>query len=413
LRVISRAGRPCHFIPHQLQPTGAFQSRSWSGLRFEASKPSDAQRSYVIQVPFVDLKAQYAAIKPEVDAAIQRVVDGAGFILGAEVSQFEQALAVTAGTKDAVGVSSGTGALLLALLAVGVQPGDEVITTAHTFIATSEAVSRTGARPVFVDIDPHTYNIDPDKVENAITDRTKVILPVHLYGQPADMSALQDIARRHGLVLIEDAAQAIAAEYQGKRCGGIGDLACFSFYPSKNLGAYGDAGAVTGNDETLMAKVRKLRDHGRTSKYEHDELGFGQRIDAIQAAILGAKLPHLETWTEARRSHARLYNELLTNAGVETPFESENVRHVYHLYVIRTPRRDQLLEQLKAKGIDAGIHYPIPVHRQPVYLKLGYGDVSLPITEKAAAEILSLPMYPELDREQIEYVAQAVNEAGH
>ena len=320
-------------------------------------------------------------------------------------------LAATAGAKDAVGVSSGTGALLLALLAVGVKPGDEVITTAHTFIATAEAVSRIGARPVFVDIDPRTYNIDPNKVESAITDRTKVILPVHLYGQPADLKPLRDIATRHGLVLIEDAAQAIAAEYDGKRCGGIGDLACFSFYPSKNLGAYGDAGAVTGNDETLLAKVRKLRDHGRTSKYEHDELGFGQRIDALQAAILGAKLPHLEAWTEARRSHARLYNELLSDAGVETPFESENVRHVYHLYVVRTSRRDHLLAQLKAKGIDAGIHYPIPVHRQPVYLKLGYGDVSLPITEKAAAEILSLPMYPELRREQIEYVAQAVREA--
>jgi dTDP-4-amino-4,6-dideoxygalactose transaminase len=364
-----------------------------------------------IQVPFVDLKAQYAGIKPEIDAAIQRVIDGAGFILGEEVSQFEKALAATAGAKDAVGVSSGTGALLLALLAVGVKPGDEVITSAHTFIATAEAVSRIGACPVFVDIDPRTYNIDPNRVESAITERTKVILPVHLYGQPAELKPLRDIATRHGLRLIEDAAQAVAAEYEGKRCGGIGDLACFSFYPSKNLGAYGDAGAVTGNDESLLAKVRKLRDHGRISKYEHDELGFGQRIDALQAAILAAKLPHLEAWTEARRSHARLYNELLSGADVQTPFESENVRHVYHLYVIRTPRRDQLLQHLKEKGIDAGIHYPIPVHRQPVYLKLGYGDVSLPITEQAAGEILSLPMYPELRPEQIEFVAQAVKEA--
>ena len=391
--------------------TAAFQSRPQFEIRFEAIIRSKGATP--IQVPFVDLKAQYAGIKPEIDAAIQRVVDGAGFILGEEVSLFEQTLAVTAGAKDAVGVSSGTGALLLALLAVGVSPGDEVITTAHTFIATAEAVSRIGARPVFVDIDPQTYNIDPDKVESAITDRTRVILPVHLYGQPAELNPLRDIATRHGLVLIEDAAQAIAAEYDGKRCGSIGDLACFSFYPSKNLGAYGDAGAVTGNDETLLARVRKLRDHGRTSKYEHDELGFGQRIDALQAAILGAKLPHLEAWTEARRSHARLYNELLSGAGVETPFEAENVRHVYHLYVVRTTRRDHLLAQLKAKGIDAGIHYPIPVHRQPVYLKLGYGDVSLPITEKTAAEILSLPMYPELRREQIEYVAQAVREATH
>jgi len=301
--------------------------------------------------------------------------------------------------------------LLLALRAVGVQPGDEVITTAHTFIATTGAVSELGAKPVFVDIDPRTYNIDPNRVESAITERTRVILPVHLYGQPAELGPLQDIARRHGLWLIEDAAQAVAAEYEGKRCGGIGDLACFSFYPSKNLGAYGDAGAVTGNDQVLLAKVRKLRDHGRISKYEHDELGFGQRIDALQAAILGAKLPHLESWTEARRSHARAYNELLSDVEVETPFESHNVRHVYHLYVVRTRRRDRLLQQLKEKGIDAGIHYPIPVHRQPVYLKLGYGDVSLPITERTAAEILSLPMYPELRPEQIEFVAQAIKDS--
>jgi dTDP-4-amino-4,6-dideoxygalactose transaminase len=391
--------------------TPAFRSRLRSEIRFDAVISTRGVTP--IQVPFVDLKAQYAGIKPEIDAAIQRVVDGAGFILGEEVSNFEQALAATVGSRDAVGVSSGTGALLLALLAVGVKPGDEVITTAHTFIATAEAVSRIGARPVFVDIDPRTYNIDPNQVESAITERTKVILPVHLYGQPAELKPLRDIANRHRLVLIEDAAQAIAAEYDGQRCGSIGDLACFSFYPSKNLGAYGDAGAVTGNDETLLAKVRKLRDHGRISKYEHDELGFGQRIDAIQAAILGAKLPHLEAWTEARRSHARLYNEVLSGADVETPFESRNVRHVYHLYVIRTARRDALLQHLKEKGIDAGIHYPIPVHRQPVYLKLGYGEVSLPATEQAAGEILSLPMYPELRGEQIEYVAQAVSEGAH
>ena len=233
---------------------------------------------------------------------------------------------------------------------------------------------------------------------------------MHLYGQPAQLEPLLDIASSHGLWLIEDAAQAHAAEYSGKSCGSIGDLACFSFYPGKNLGAYGDAGAVTGNNEALLARVRRLRDHGRTTKYEHEELGFPERIDALQAAILGAKLPHLEEWTEARRTHARLYNELLSGRSTITPFESPNVRHVYHLYVIRTPHRDGMLEHLKSKGIGAGIHYPIPLHRQPAYLKQGYRDVLLPITEQVASEIISLPMYPELSREQIEYVAQAVNE---
>lgn len=315
------------------------------------------------------------------------------------------------GAQGAVGVSSGTAALRLALQVVGVGPGDEVITTAHTFIATAEAISHTGARPVFVDVRPHTYNLDPERVEAAITPRTKVIMPVHLYGQPADLGPLRDIAKRHHLFLIEDAAQAVAAEYEGMRCGSIGDLACFSFYPGKNLGAYGDAGAVTGNDEALLAKVRKLRDHGRTTKYEHDEIGFGDRIDALQAAILGAKLPHLNEWTEARRAHARQYNQLLAGAEVITPYEAPNVRHVYHLYVIRVARRDEMLEHLKSQGVGPGIHYPVPVHRQPAYLKQGYGNTSLPVTDQIASEVLSLPMYPELTCEQIDYVARAVSEA--
>ena len=298
----------------------------------------------------------------------------------------------------------------LALLAAGIGPGDQVITTAHTFIATAEPISHAGATPLFVDIDPQTYNIDPNRVEDAITPRTKAILPVHLYGQPALLGPLREIASRYKVWLIEDAAQAVGAEYQGRRCGAIGDLACFSFYPGKNLGAYGDAGAVTGNDESLLAKVAKLRDHGRTTKYEHDEIGFGERMDALQAAILRAKLPHLEDWTKARRAHARLYNELLADCDVVTPFESPDVRHVYHLYVIRTSRRAAMLEHLQSKGIGAGIHYPIPLHRQPAYLKQGHGDVSLPVTERVAGEIVSLPMYPELTREQIEYVAGAVRE---
>ena len=327
------------------------------------------------------------------------------------MADFEQAFASAVGAQGAVGVSSGTAALRLALQVVGVGPGDEVITTAHTFIATAEAISQTGARPVFVDIDSRTYNLDPEKVEDALSPRTRAILPVHLYGQPAGMGPLLDIAERHHLWLIEDAAQAHLAEYEGRQCGSIGGLACFSFYPGKNLGAYGDAGAVTGNDPELLAKVRKLRDHGRTSKYEHDEIGFGDRIDALQAAILATKLPHLNKWTEARRAHARQYDELLADTDAISPYEAPNVRHVYHLYVIRVPRRNEMLEHLKSHGVGAGIHYPVPVHRQPAYLKEGYGDISLPVTEQVASEIVSLPMYPELSSQQIEYVARAVKEA--
>ncbi|HKC62737.1 MAG TPA: DegT/DnrJ/EryC1/StrS family aminotransferase [Pyrinomonadaceae bacterium] len=364
-----------------------------------------------MKIPLVDLKAQYASIKPDIDAAIERVVNNTSFILGKEVAEFEQKFAEYVNAKGAVGVASGTAALHLSLLACGVGPGDEVITTAHTFIATAEPISQIGAKPVFVDIDPDTYNIDANLVEKAITPRTKAIIPVHLYGQPSRLDVLLEIARRHRLWLIEDAAQAHGAEYDGHHCGSVGDLACFSFYPGKNLGAYGDAGAVTGNNEELLTRVRKLRDHGRTSKYEHDEIGFGERLDSLQAAILGAKLPHLEEWTEARRSHAKLYNELLRDCDVITPYELESARHVYHLYVIRTPHRDQVLAHLKSKGVDAGIHYPVPLHRQPAFLKQGYSDVRLPVTEQVASEVLSLPLYPELTYEQILYVTETVKEA--
>ena len=356
------------------------------------------------------MKAQYAAIRPDIDAAIQRVIDSTNFIFGEEVADFERDFAAFSGARGAVGVASGSAALHLALLALGLGPGAEVITTAHTFIATAAAISHTGATPVFVDIDPRTYNLDPELVEAAITPRTRAIVPVYLYGQPAELRTLTDIARRHHLWLIEDAAQAHGAECEGKRAGSIGDLACFSFYPGKNLGAYGDAGAVTGNDESLLARVRKLRDHGRATKYEYSEVGFCERLDGLQAAILGAKLPHLEKWTEARRAHALLYNELLADSEVVTPFESPNVRHVYHLYVIRTPRRDSLLDRLKGKGIGAAIHYPVPLHRQEAYVKRGYGSLSLPVTERVAAEVVSLPIYPELSREQIDYVTRAVKQ---
>lgn len=365
----------------------------------------------MVQIPLVDLKAQYAAIKPEIDAAIARVLDSTGFILGAEVLAFEKKYAAWVGVRGAVGVASGTAALHLALRACGVGPGDEVITTAYTFVATAEAISQVGATPVFVDIEPATFNLDPALVERAITPCTKAIVPVHLYGQPARMDALVEIARRHRLRLIEDAAQAHGSAYRGTRVGGFGDLACFSFFPGKNLGAYGDGGAVTGNDEELLARVRRLRDHGRTTKYEHVELGFGERLDALQAAVVAVKLDYIDAWNDARRAHAVRYHEVLEGCPIARPEASPDVRHVYHLYVIRAEGRDALLDRLKARGVSAGVHYPIPVHRQPVYMRQGYDRLSLPLTERAAQEVLSLPMYPELSDEQIGHVAAAVREA--
>jgi dTDP-4-amino-4,6-dideoxygalactose transaminase len=357
-------------------------------------------------IPLVDLKAQYATIKPEVDAAIQRVLDHTGFILGAEVAAFEDAFARSLDVGGVVGVASGTAALQLALQACGVGRGDEVITTAHTFIATTEAVSNLGATPVFVDIDPATFNIDANLVEAAITPRTKALLPVHLYGRPAPMDNLMDIGRRHGIRVVEDAAQAHGARYRGRACGSIGDLGCFSFYPGKNLGAYGDGGAVSGNDHALVEHVRKLSNHGRLSKYEHDEIGYGERLDALQAAVLGVKLGYLADWVEARRLHARAYTRLLEGAGVVTPTEDPSDDHAFHLYVVRSQARDDLLKRLIDAGVGAGVHYPVPLHRQPAYRDLA--PVSLPHTERAAAEVLSLPLYPELTIAAIETVADAV-----
>ena len=290
-----------------------------------------------MSVPLVDLQAQYQSIKPEIDAAIQRVIDTTAFIMGREVAEFETAFAEYCDAKHAVGVSSGTSALFLALLGYGIGPGDEVITTPFTFFATGEAISQVGAKPVFVDIDPVTFNIDPAKIAAAITPYTKAIMPVHLYGQPADMDAINKIACDHEIVVIEDAAQAHGSRYKGKRAGSLGASACFSFYPSKNLGCYGDGGAVVTDDDHLAERVRLLRDHGRTSKYEHSELGYGHRIDGIQGAILAAKLPHLDDWNEGRRVRAARYTELLTNSAVVTPAHLPETTPVYHCYVIRTP----------------------------------------------------------------------------
>ncbi len=363
-----------------------------------------------MRIPLVDLKAQYAAIKPEIDAAIRQVVESTTFIMGEPVKRFEAAFAKYCGARHCIGTSSGTTALHLALLVCDIKPGDEVITVPHTFIATTETISQTGARPVFVDVDPATYTMGPKALERAITPRTRAVLPVHLYGHPADMDPILEVAHRHGLRVIEDAAQAHGAEYKGKRVGLLGDIAAFSFFPGKNLGAYGDAGALVTNDDALAGRARLLANHGRESKYEHLVEGFNYRLDALQAAVLEAKLAHLEAWTERRRSHAARYHELLQLTGLPLPVEAPWARHVYHLYVVRVPDRDGVLERLQAAGIGAGVHYPIPLHLQPAYSRLGHRRGDFPASEAAADSVLSLPLYPEMTAEMVETVARVLQQ---
>lgn len=366
---------------------------------------------YQTPIPLVDLKAQYAALRPDIDAAIARVIGSTSFIMGPEVRAFEEAFAIWCQARHAIGISSGTAAIELTLRALGIGSGDEVITTPFTFIATAEAISATGATPVFADIDPATYNLNPAAVEAAITPRTRALLPVHLYGQPANMPALAAIAQRHGLALIEDAAQAHGAEIDGRRVGSLGHAACFSFYPGKNLGAYGDGGAVTTGDEALAGRLRKLRDHGRVSKYVHDEIGYGHRLDALQAAILAAKLPHLDAANAARRRLAARYGELLAGSELVLPHVPQGVTPVWHLYVVRTARRDEVLAGLKAQGIEAGIHYPLPLHLQPAYRSLGLGSGAFPVAEAASQQVLSLPLFPEMTDAQQERVVAALVES--
>lgn len=361
-------------------------------------------------IPFVDLKAQYASIKPEIEAAVRGVLESSQLILGPEVEAFEHEFAAYCQARHGIGVNSGTSALHLALLAAGVGPGDEVITVPFTFVATVAAIGYTNARAVFVDIDPKTYTMDVSAIESAITEHTKVILPVHLYGQPADMDPILEIARKHGLIVIEDACQAHGAEYKGKRTGGIGDLGCFSFYAGKNLGACGEGGMVTTHDDEYARKIRMLRDWGAERKYDHVLKGYNYRLEGLQGAMLRVKLRHLEAWTEARRAAAARYDRLLADSPVPTPYVADYARHVYHLYEIRTPARSAWQQALLAQGIQTGIHYPTPVHLLPAYADLGYGAARFPHSETAAAEVLSLPMFPELTEEQTEAVASAVIE---
>jgi len=364
-----------------------------------------------VQVPYFDLKAQYQRIKPEIDAAIERVLESCQFVLGSEVAMFERNFAAYCGTSDCVAMNSGTSALHLGLLAAGVGPGDEVITVPFTFVASVAAVLYAGSRPVLVDIEPRSFTMDPAMVEKAITPRTKAILPVHLYGQSADLDPIMDIARRYNLVVIEDAAQAHGAKYKGRPVGSIGDMACFSFYPTKNLGAYGEGGALATNNPAYARTVRMLRDWGQDSKYHHVSRGFNYRMEGIQGAVLGVKLRHLNEWTEARRAVVRQYNELLALSHVEIPIEMPWAKHVYHAYTLRSSDRDGLQVALTAQGIHTGIHYPVPVHLQPAYADLGYGPGAFPQAEAAAKQVLSLPLYPELTEDSVKRVASAVQKA--
>ena len=362
-------------------------------------------------IPFVDLKAQYDSIAAEVDAAIHNVITTSDFILGKDVEKFEQEFAAYCETKYAVGMDSGISALELVLRALGIGAGDEVITVSHTFIATVSSISFTGARPVFVEVDAHSCNLDPSKLEAAITPRTKAILPVHLYGQPADMDVIGAVANKHGLALIEDACQAHGARYQGKRVGSFGAAGCFSFYPGKNLGAYGDGGAVTTNDAALADKLRMLRNYGQREKYNHIHLAYNRRLDSMQAAILRVKLPHLDRWNARRADIAAQYERALRNApGITLPRVAADRTHVYHLYVIQHPDRDGLLAHLKSRGVSAGLHYPTPVHLQPCYRDLGVRAGSLPVSEALAKRVISLPMYAEMTTEQVQRVWEAVQE---
>ena len=362
-----------------------------------------------MQIEFVDLKRQYHNIEEEVLTEITRVLSSMKLFLGYNVQQFEVDFARYCGTEFAIGVGSGTEALHLALLACGIREGDEVITVPNTFFATVEAIALVGAMPVFVDIDPKTYNIDIAQIESRITTKTKAIIPVHLYGHPADMGSIQELALAHNLVIVEDACQAHGAEYMGRRTGSLGNVGCFSFYFSKNLGAYGEAGIIVTSDPDVAKKCRMLRDHGQDTKHSHSLMGVNSRLDEIQAAVLRVKLPHLDEWNNKRRAIAQAYEEGLPSSLVK-PIEMPWAKHVYHLYVIRSRFRDQMRNNLEAKGIATGIHYPIPIHLQEACLHYCKRDFSLPVTENITKQILSLPIYPELTLEEVEYVCSCIRE---
>ncbi|WDR02924.1 DegT/DnrJ/EryC1/StrS family aminotransferase [Devosia algicola] len=355
-------------------------------------------------IPFLDLKAQYATIGKDIEAAALRVLRSGRYVLGDEVTALEEAFAAYCGVKHAIAVNTGTSALHLALLAAGVGKGDEVITTPFTFIATAAAIRYIGARPVFVDIDPETFNIDPERIEEAITPRTRAIVPVHLYGQMAEMDAILSIARKHDLAVVEDACQAHGAQYDGHMAGSMGLSGCFSFYPGKNLGACGEGGMVVTSSDEQAQKIRMLRDWGQDRRYHHIVEGYNYRMDAVQGAVLAVKLGQLESWIEARRTRARLYGRVLAGSGLGVPLEADGRRHVWHIFAVRTQDREQLQKMLAREGVETGLHYPVPVHLQPAFADLKLGRGSFPMAEAAADSVLSLPLYPEMDLQSVEIV---------
>lgn len=361
-------------------------------------------------IPFVDLKAQYASIKDEVDAAVLNTLANCSFTLGPDVAALEEAFAEYCNAPHAAGVSNGTNALFLGLLAAGIGPGDEVITVPHTFIASASAIHYTGAKVVFCDIDPVTFTMDPAALEAAITPNTRAIVPVHLYGQMADMDPIMAIAKKHGLIVMEDAAQSHGAEYKGRRAGSIGDVAGFSFYPGKNMGAAGEGGMTVTNNPEIDRKVRMLRDWGAEKKYHHEIIGYNMRMEGMQGAVLRVKLKYIEKWTEMRRAAAARYADMFAGTGVQIPTEAADRRHVYHVYAIRTPDRERWMKVLGEKGVATGIHYPFPLHMLKAFDFLGYKKGQFPHAEKAAAEVMSLPMYPELTGDMQQVVADAVIE---
>ncbi|HAL55227.1 MAG TPA: hypothetical protein DCP63_01795 [Bacteroidetes bacterium] len=364
-----------------------------------------------MNIQMVDLVSQYKNIKQEIDEAVHRVLDSGHYILGKEVGEFESAVAHYLGTNHAIGCASGTDALQVAMMAFGIGHGDEVITTPFTFVATAETIALLGAKPVYVDIDPRTYNIDPAAIGAAITKKTKAIIPVHLYGHSADMDPIMEIAGRYGIPVIEDMAQAMGAEYKGRKVGGIGAIGCISFFPSKNLGAFGDAGMVVTNDAVLAEKVRMIIVHGSKKKYYHELLGVNSRLDTVQAAILNVKLKYLESWHEARRKAAQQYNQLFQGNTVALPSEASYARHIYHQYTIRLKHRDAVSRHLAEKKIPHAVYYPIPLHQQQAFLQEGSAKGAFPVSEKAADEVLSLPMHTELTSEQQQVIVSAVLEA--